>query len=156
MWGGRQRGSEDTDRIYAHGYLGRVPLSRSAQLIALAVAVGAVLVVGLLIARLDQSIEADQRACQTILPLIDHTDDLLGEVTDRDADPSTRESARASLIALSEDVRAIAPFDRAQLFAEALEDMAAPPSAGSPATSQNPMAFATLQTRTADLLDYCS
>ena len=82
--------------------------------------------------------------------------DLRGELTDRDADPSSQESARASLIALSEEVRAIAPFDRAQQFADALEGMATPPSAGSAAASRNPVAFATLQTRTSDLLDYCS
>lgn len=152
--------SEDTERIYACGYVGSVPRSRPALPMELAVGVGVgvttILVGALLTARFEQSIEADQKACQAVLPLVDHTRDLLGEVTDRDADPSERESARVSLLSLSEEVRALALFDRAQLFADALEDMAAPPSAGSPAASEDPVAFARLQTRTADLLDYCS
>lgn len=133
-----------------------MPRSRPAQLIALAVGVGAVIVVALVVARLDHSVKADQQACQAVLPLVDRMHDPLGEVSDRGADPSAQDSARASLIALSEEVRATAPFDRAQQFADALEDMATPPSAGSAAVSRNPVAFATLQARTADLLDYCS
>lgn len=137
-----------------------MPRSGPALPIALAVGVGLAvavfLVVAVLTARLDRSIEADQKACQAVLPLVDHTHDLLGEVTDRDADLSARESARVSLIALSTGVPAIASFDRASLFADALEDIAVPSSAGSPAASRDPLAFATLQTRTADLLDYCS
>lgn len=112
--GGTQRIREDTECICARGYGGSVPRSRPSLPIPLAVALGvgvaAVLVVALLTARLDQSINADQKACQAVLPLVDHTQDLLGQVTDRDADPYAQESARASLVALSEEVRANASF----------------------------------------------